>query len=80
MQCRCFYLVQRVGEGSHPGLSKCRLLQEGPDALFRPTPTMQDKWTADLITVRTVWLGDEGDRRGGFELKTLRRRILEVQR
>ena len=80
LQSRCFYLVQRMGEGSHPGLSKCRLLQEGPDALFRATPTMQDKWTADLIPVRTVWLAPEGNRKGGFELKTLRSRILSVHR
>ena len=78
---RYFHLVQRL-PGHAPARSgkvRVRLLHEGPDSVFRPTGEEFEEAVSALIPVRTSLVPAHGHLPGGFDLKTLRSKILHTE-
>ncbi len=56
--------------------------QPRPPAAARPRRPTEQSWEdrpSALVPVRTVWVGPQGRRQGGFKLLTLRKRILDTE-
>lgn len=77
--CRYFHLVQRMAGHAARGKVRVRMLSEGPDSVFRPTGEEFEEAPSALIPVRTCLVPAEGSMLGGFELKTLRSKILHTE-
>ena len=61
------------------GKVRVRLLHEGPDSVFRPTGEEFEEALSALIPVRTSLVSPHGTLPGGFDLKTLRSKILRTE-
>lgn len=61
------------------GKVRVRLLHEGPDSVFRPTGEEFEEAVSALIPVRSTLVPRHGNLPGGFDLKTLRSKILRTE-
>ena len=77
--CRYFHLVQCLASHGARGKVRVRMLSEGPDSVFRPTGEEFEEASSALIPVRTCLVPADGPLPGGFELKTLRSKILRTE-
>lgn len=71
--------MQRVPGHAVRGKVRVRMLDEGPDSVFRPTGEEFEEAPSALITVRSCLVPPEGCQPGGWELKTLRSKILRTE-
>ena len=55
------------------------MLDEGPDSVFRPTGEEFEEADSALIPVRTSVVPPAEQSLGGFDLKTLRSKILRTE-
>lgn len=76
---RYFHLVQRVAGNAARSKVRVRLLHEGPDSVFRPTGEEFEEAESALIPVRTSLVPATAQHPGGFDLKTLRSKILRTE-
>ena len=76
---RYFHLVQRIPGHAARGKVRVRMLDEGPDSVFRPTGEEFEEADSALIPVRTSVVPPAEQSLGGFDLKTLRSKILRTE-